>query len=71
MKIIVDTGYQDFQVGRCYSVGRRTLTFSPDTTTGEVQAFIDAEKKAWYGQEFSAEVSGTTVKIRRGVDSGD
>lgn len=72
MKIVMDSGYAARQTGiRCYYVSERVVDFDPATTPEEVQAFIDAEKKAWYGQEFSARVIAGQVYIRRGVDSGD
>lgn len=71
MKIDTDTGYLGQQQGRCYYVSQRVINFSDDTTAEEIQAFVDAEQAAWYGQEFSARIEGKRVHIRRGVDSGD
>lgn len=71
MKIVTDSGYNGAALGRCYYVTQRVVGFSEDTTGEEIKAFVDVEKKAWYGQEFSARVEGKVVHIRRGVDSGD
>lgn len=71
MKIESDSGYIGGQQGRCYYVTNRTVQFSTDTTAEEIQAFVDAEKAGWYGQEFNARIEGKIVRIRRGVDSGD
>ena len=71
MKIEADSGYAGFQAGRGYYVSARVVTFDNDTTTEELHGFIDAEKKSWYGQEFSARIEGKKVHIKRGIDSGD
>jgi hypothetical protein len=70
MKILHDTGWEARNTGcRCYYVSERFVDY--EAVPEEVQSFIDAEKKAWYGQEFSARVIGNRVYFRRGVDSGD
>jgi hypothetical protein len=71
MKIIADTGYLAGAGGRCYYVSNRVINFDAETTKEEIQAFVDAEKEAWYGQEFSARIEDKRVHIRRGIDSGD
>ena len=70
MKILHDTGWEPRNTGiRCYHVSERFIDF--EGTPEEVQALIDTEKKAWYGQEFFSRVINTRIHLRRGVDSGD
>jgi hypothetical protein len=70
MKIVLDTGWEARNTGcRCYYVSERIVDF--DATPEEVQSFIATEKKAWYGQEFSARVIENRIFLRRGIDSGD
>jgi len=71
VKITKDTGYLAGAGGRCYYVSNRVVDFDDDTTPEEILAFIDVERKAWYGQEFDVSIKGRQVHIRRGVDSGD
>lgn len=70
-KVVADSGWAGRYETSCYYVSHRTVTFRPEVSKEEIQAFIEAEKNSWYGQEFDATVSsdGTTVHLRRAVDS--
>lgn len=68
--IINDTGWKGVSTGiRCYYASERTVEFDR-ADEAEMKALIEAEKKDWYGQEFSARITGNRIVFRRAVDSG-